>query len=71
MGVVYSNNKMQFDCKMNLESNVTVDCVFEILWAADKSQEQEMPPKYWTSIRMIVTHFEKIVKQPRMCRLCK
>ena len=43
MGVVYSNNKMQFDYKMNFESNVTFDNVLEILWAVAKSQVQDMP----------------------------
>ena len=65
---IFSNNRLQVYCKMNLERNVTVNNVLQILWAADKSQVQDMK-RY--ALRMIVTHFAKVAKQPRMRDLSK
>ena len=65
---IFSNNRLQVYCKLNLERNVTVENVIQILLAADKSQVQDMK-KY--ALRMIVRHFAKVAKQPRIRSLSK
>ena len=65
---IFSNNRLQVYCKLNLERNVTVENVIQILLAADKSQVQDMK-KY--ALRMIVRHFGKVAKQPPIRSLSK
>ena len=65
---IFSNNRLQVYCKLNLERNVTVENVIQILLAADKSQVHDMK-KY--ALRMIVRHFAKVAKQSRIRSLSK
>ena len=65
---IFTNNRLQVYCKHNLERNVKVDNVIQILEAADKSQALDTK-KY--ALSLIVRHFSKVAKQPRMQCLSK
>ncbi len=65
---IFSNSRLQVYCKANLERNVTVDNVVQILEAADRSQAQDMK-RY--ALSMIVRHFAKVARLPRIRSLSK
>jgi hypothetical protein len=65
---IFSNNRLQVYCKANLERNVTVDNVIQILEASDRSQAHDMK-KY--SLSLIVRHFAKVAKLPRIQSLSR
>nr|CAH7718604.1 unnamed protein product [Callosobruchus chinensis] len=64
----FTNNRLQAFCKQNLEMNVTFENVIQILEAADKMQATDMK-KY--ALDMIVHHFPKVAKLPRLRMLSK
>lgn len=64
----FTNNRLQAFCKQNLEMNVTFENVIQILEAADKMQASDMK-KY--ALTLIVHHFPKVAKLPRMKMLTK
>lgn len=64
----FNNNRLQAFCKQNLEMNVTFENVIQILEAADRMQATDMK-KY--ALDMIVHHFTKVAKLPRLKVLSK
>lgn len=64
----FTNNRLQAFCKQNLEMNVSFENVIQILEAADKMNALDMK-KY--ALNMIVHHFPKVARLPRMRTLSK
>ncbi len=65
---IFSNQRLQVFCKNNLERNVTVENVLPILEAADRSHVHDMKR---FALRLIVLHFSKVARLPRIRALPK